>query len=329
MELFNYTYNSGIDIINLKKNLMKSDNFSSASSKNENISSIVKEKINTDLGPIFEENVRGIMENHFHFKKVIFPKTNFYKIITIQGCNSVKIIQNKGKEIKFKNNLYQFLFNDDFSLSYRDSKNKKWQIIEKEKSAIKSNITLNGKNISVSPTKEIEIDGFYQINNFKVELFDEKEVNIIFNNINKEEEIEFQYALLEVKLSKKKVGELALQLKKDHAFVKLLEKQAIFLGFINDKSVDSKEYKKYLKGIPCVIYGVQNSIFCKRNVVHQYDWLLISEFKYFKNQFDELLEKVNGIVNYIEEEKKRKEKKKLLGKKKERKESNTDDLGDE
>ena len=297
MELFNYTYNSGIDIINLKKNLMKSDNFSSASSINENISSIVKEKINTDLGPIFEENVRGIMENHFHFKKVIFPKTNFYKIITIQGCNSVKIIQNKGKEIKFKNYLYQFLFNDDFSLSYRDSKNKKWQIIEKEKSAIKSNITLNGKNISVSPTKEIEIDGFYQINNFKVELFDEKEVNIIFNNINKEEEIEFQYAVLEVKLSKKKVGELALQLKKDHAFVKLLEKQAIFLGFINDKSVDSKEYKKYLKDIPCVIYGVQNSIFCKRNVVHQYDWLLISEFKYFKNQFDELLEKVNGIVN--------------------------------
>ena len=308
---------------------MKSDNFSSASSINENISSIVKEKINTDLGPIFEENVRGIMENHFHFKKVIFPKTNFYKIITIQGCNSVKIIQNKGKEIKFKNYLYQFLFNDDFSLSYRDSKNKKWQIIEKEKSAIKSNITLNGKNISVSPTKEIEIDGFYQINNFKVELFDEKEVNIIFNNINKEEEIEFQYAVLEVKLSKKKVGELALQLKKDHAFVKLLEKQAIFLGFINDKSVDSKEYKKYLKDIPCVIYGVQNSIFCKRNVVHQYDWLLISEFKYFKNQFDELLEKVNGIVNYIEEGKKRKEKKQLLGKKKERKESNTDDLGDE
>ena len=297
MELFNCAFNSGIDIINLKKNLMKSDNFSSASSKNENISSIVKEKINTDLGPIFEENVRGIMENHFHFKKVIFPKTNFYKIITIQGCNSVKIIQNKGKEIKFKNYLYQFLFNDDFSLSYRDSKNKKWQIIEKEKSAIKSNITLNGKNISVSPTKEIEIDGFYQINNFKVELFDEKEVNIIFNNINKEEEIEFQYAVLEVKLSKKKVGELALQLKKDHAFVKLLEKQAIFLGFINDKSVDSKEYKKYLKDIPCVIYGVQNSIFCKRNVVHQYDWLLISEFKYFKNQFDELLEKVNGIVN--------------------------------
>ena len=225
---------------------MKSDNFSSASSKNENISSIVKEKLNTDLGPIFEENVRGIMENHFHFKKVIFPKTNFYKI------------------------------NDDFSLSYRDSKNKKWQIIEKEKSAIKSNITLNGKNISVSPTKEIEIDGFYQINNFKVELFDEKEVNIIFNNINKEEEIEFQYAVLEVKLSKKKVGELALQLKKDHAFVKLLEKQAIFLGFINDKSVDSKEYKKYLKGIPCVIYGVQNSIFCKRNVVHQSDWLFPS-----------------------------------------------------
>ena len=46
-----------------------------------------------------------------------------------------------------------------------------------------------------------------------------------------------------------------------------------------------KHYKKYLKDIPCVIYGVQNSIFCKRNVVHQYDWLLISEFKYFKDLY--------------------------------------------
>ena len=313
MELYNYTYNSGVDIINLKKNLMKVEKVSSSSSMKDEISSIVKEKINTDLGPIFEENIRGIMENHFNFKKVNFPKTNYYKIITIAGCNNVKILQNKEKTIKFKTNLYNFLFNNDFSFSYRNSKEKKWQIIGKENSAKESKITLNGKDITVSPTKEIEIDRFYHIKNFKIDLFDEKDVVIIFNNINKEEEIIFQYAVLEAKLSKNKVEDLALQLKKDYAFVKLLEKKAIFLGFINDTSVNSEIYKKYLEGIPCVIYGIRNSIFCKRNVIHQYDWLLISEFKV-------LMDKVNTIADYIEEEKRRKEEKNLLGKKKKGKE---------
>lgn len=342
MKLNIYSTPSYSEIINLKNNLMKNPTSDSMTSSSTEIGKRVREIINTDIGPILENNIRGILENIYKFKMVPIPRKTFYKKIKFGKNLFIYIVQNKEKEVSIDDKKYKFNFNDDFSVSCADIILGKVEIIKKEKSDLDSTIILDKREIKVSRYKEIEMDGFYEFENFNINIFGD-DVAILHKSVEQEDLKVVKFAAIEAKLSKKKIEDLAKQIKKDKRYLNILGKDenAIFLGFINDANTENNNYKHFLEKIKCVIYGIKKSTLCGKKVIQPIDWNLISQFNDFKSsvekqftdinsQLTELKKEVRGIYDYLKEKDKDKEekepKKNLVGKK--RKKYNSEESED-
>ena len=96
MEYIKYQDNFESDITNLKNNLMESKKGSTTSIKSD-ISSLIEQNINTYIGKIFEDNIRGILINMLNFQKVDIPQDIFYKQLEINKSTVVKVLQNEEK----------------------------------------------------------------------------------------------------------------------------------------------------------------------------------------------------------------------------------------
>ena len=295
MNLLLNSENSAKDIIKLKENLMKSNKTQSILSTSD-ISSTVKEILNTEKEEYFEENIREILINYYNFQSVKFPKIIFVKVIKYDD-KEIEIIQSVEKQVNIRGKKYNILFNDDFEILIKDELNNILGKIESKRSNENVELLVNEININISKYKEIEIDGFFELKNFKVNLFDDKEISIIYSNIENDEEGKYTHAAIEAKLSHKKTEGLIKQLKKDKHLLDICEyKSTILIGFINSAKIVPIDFKEKLKNIKCVIYGVKNSIFHGKNVVRPIDWNLERNFENFKKQVTTKLDK---IYNYL------------------------------
>ena len=295
MNLLLNSENSAKDIIKLKENLMKSNKTQSILSTSE-ISSTVKEILNTEKEEYFEENIREILINYYNFQSIKFPKNIFVKVIKYDD-KEIEIIQNVEKQVSIRGKKYNILFNDDFEILIKDELNNILGKIESKRSNENVELLVNEININISKYKEIEINGFFELKNFKVNLFDDKEISIIYSNIEIDEEGKYTHAAIEAKLSHKKTEGLIKQLKKDKHLLDICEyKSTILIGFINSAKVVPIDFKERLKNIKCVIYGIKNSIFHGKNVVRPIDWNLVKSFEDFKKQVTTQLDK---IYNYL------------------------------
>jgi len=295
MNLLLNSENSEKDIIKLKENLMKSNKTQSILSKSD-ISSTVKEILNTEKEEYFEENIREILVNYYNFQSVKFPKNIFVKVIKYND-KEIKIIQNVEKQVNIRGKKYNILFNDDFEILIKNELNNILGKIESKRSNENVELLVNEININISKYKKIEIDGFFELKNFKVNLFDDKEISIIYSNIENDKEGKYTHAAIEAKLNYKKTEGLIKQLKKDKHLLDIYEyKSTILIGFINSTKVVPIDFKEKLKNIKCVIYGIKNSIFHGKNVVRPIDWNLERNFENFKKQVTTKLDK---IYNYL------------------------------
>ena len=295
MNLLLNSENSAKDIITLKENLMKSNKTQSILSTSD-ISSTVKEILNTEKEEYFEENIREILINYYNFQRLKFPKNIFVKVIKYND-KEIEIIQSVEKQVNIRGKKYNILFNDDFEILIKDELNNILGKIESKRSNENVELLVNEININISKYKEIEINGFFELKNFKVNLFDDKEISIIYSNIENDEEGKYTHAAIEAKLSHKKTEGLIKQLKKDKHLLDICEyKSTILIGFINSAKVVPIDFKEKLKNIKCVIYGIKNSIFHGKNVVRPIDWNLERNFENFKKQVTTKLDK---IYNYL------------------------------
>ena len=310
--MFNYKFRKRFKgIKKLKEDLM------SKNPKNDNTVSSVRQVMNESTGKILEKNIRNILENNYGFKLLKYPEKIFIKKIRVEIGNKIKdeeIFQNEEATINIANKKYIFLFNEKFELLIKDSNNKTKTSILSNASNEESKVNLDGFNLTISPYKEMEIDGYFKMNKFKLEMFNENEIDVIYSNINKDDEKSFNNSIIEVKLSANKVDDLITQIRKDHHLLKLKnEKDTLVIGFINSNKIKNIAHFNSLDNKKCVIYGIKNSIFCGKEVTYHIDWDLERRVKSLEEKMDilnDLKPKIDKIYEYIMKQEKNDEEKK-------------------
>ena len=108
MNLLLNSQNSEKDIIKLKENLMKSNKTQSILSTSD-ISSTVKEILNTEKEECFEENIREILINYYNFQRLKFPKYIFFKVIKYDD-KEIEIIQSVEKQVNIRGKKYGCIY---------------------------------------------------------------------------------------------------------------------------------------------------------------------------------------------------------------------------
>ena len=232
--------NSINNIIELKQNLM------AANPKTDNSLSLTRQAINEKTGKIFEKNIRCILENMFGFKSMKYPDKIFTKKIRIEKGNNNEekdIFQNEETAFNINNKRYIFLFAQNFELIVRDQNNSEISKILSEQSNKESKINIEGIGVTISPYKEMEIDGYFRMGKFEVNMFDYNEIEVLFSNVKKEEEKYYIYCIIEAKLGENKVDELIKQIRKDHNLLKIKDiKNTILIGFINSIKIKDRNH---------------------------------------------------------------------------------------
>ena len=197
-----------------------------------------------------------------------------------------------------------FLFNEKFESLIKDSNNKTKTSILNNASNKESKVNLDGFNLTISPYKEMEIDGYFKMNKFKLEMFNENEIDVIYSNINKDDEKSFNNSIIEVKFNANKVDDLITQIRKDHHLLKLKnEKDTLVIGFINSDKIKNIAHFNSLDNKKCVIYGIKNSIFCGKEVTYHIDWDLERRVKSLEEKLDKIYEHIMKQEKNDEEKK--------------------------
>ena len=298
MLLDKYQTTSETNINYLKKNLMEINDQEEDISKSE-AASTVKQIMNTETRIIFEENIRASLEINCNFVKGNLPRDTYYKKLMFDNENVVCVIQNEPITVKIFNKTHTILFAEDRSLLIKNKEGEEILRVESEESGKNiNNKKIEGKQIFIYKCKELEIDGYYRINNFKKDMFDSNEVTILYSNLNNGEEKNYEYAVIKAKLNPKRFIDLTEKIRSDDRLFKALKKKAIFIGFVNSSKVES--IKKYiLRGIKCVIYGINKSIFFGKKVSRAIDWDLEIKYRELNNTVNILSNTVNSLTNSV------------------------------
>ena len=279
------------------------------SQKTDNSLSLVRLAINGTTGKIFEKNIRHILENNYGFKLQKYPEKIFTKKIRINRGDKIQdeeIFQNEEATLNINNKKYIFLFNERFELLIKDSDKKIIHTILSKDSNKESKINLDDNVVIISPYKEMEIDGFFQIERFEVDMFDSNEIDILYSNVSKDNEKCFTGTIIEVKLGANKVDNLISQIRKDHHLLKLKNNNdTLVMGFINSNKIKNKNHFDTLYNKKCVIYGIKNSIFCGKEVTYQIDWNLEKRVKSLEVKVNEIYEYIKKKEKDVQEKKER------------------------
>lgn len=291
MEEIIYDKNSDNDIKDLKENLMNLGSHSNSSSKI--ISDTVRQVINEEIGKIFENNLIELLQSQLKWTIGGIPRTFFYRELLVGS--KIEIVSSfQNKIIKFGDIDYVFQILDDESIKIQDvNANENEIIIPKgEKKTVTHSLT--NTKIIVSVSKKIEMDGSFNITNFSLNSFNHDEIVVYYNGIS--DFSPYNYAIIEAKLSQKKIKEMIAQLKKDKFVTKKIsDKNILFIGFINSDHLED-DISKEIAGCNLLILGIKNSHLFKREVTKYYDWELIKEIK---NEINDIKNEINNIKNEI------------------------------
>ena len=185
------------------------------SSKTDDTS--VKQIINEYKGKLFKENIRSILQYNYGFKKLDISPKIFKKKIEYDNKIISEILQNEETTVNIMNKSFIFLFDNKFNVQiYSEVKELLKTINSKFSNEDKTcQIKNTGLTIKLLAYTEMEIDGFFKIHNFSKNLFNNNEISIIYSNIINEKEENFEWSIIEAKLSPKKSNELITQIKKE------------------------------------------------------------------------------------------------------------------
>ena len=302
MILNQYLINTKNDIIQLKKDLMTEYTKDTGENNNtyidkKSIISDVKSMIKSDLGLIFEENIRGTLKYEYLLDESDFPRSVIYKRIKI-GQDSFTIFSPVKKLIKINGKYYSFQINKDYSISITNKKNTFINNVKDNQAFF----SVNSETISFFPHKELEVDGIFLIKNkFSTQMFNNDEVKVIFNNVKKNEEDKFDFAVLEIKLDPSNLKDIISQIKRDENFFQSITKEKIlYIGFVGAGNIEKINFKDVLH-TKCVIYSIKNNKLSKRNLVRSIDWITIDKVNKLNKKMNTITKEVNELTKEIKE----------------------------
>ena len=280
------------DLMSSNKSLARTAPISTSDNSSDRISDLVikevEKEINDDIGLLFEENIRKTLEIEYNWKLSYIPRKFFYRDIKFKGKIYLlsPFCQIEAKSfwlcINPENNVCQFI--------NKSNKQVKKEIGDNENV---QNITFENRIFTIGPPKEVSFAGLFANFDFEKLPFDKEEVEILFDNTNFND---YNFAVIEIKLNAFKIKELIDQLKEDRNIMsKIIENNAIYLGFINITRKDYQfvkniNFSEYCGDCNCILFGIKNGIFCKRNITYPVDWKLVSQFYSFKKEIKEEIE---------------------------------------
>lgn len=278
----NYLYNSGEEIIKLKEDLMSSNNNSVVSFSSEYF-----KNRNSEIGKIFEENIKSTMEFEFGWEKGNDEEHFFYRTVKID--ENEYVLKREGKlALKINGQNYSLISNSD-NITLKRGKKILKQYANNKRAIIKG--ILSRKKLLVNEEKEMEIDGYYLIENFDFSLLNE-DFSILFRNIDDEKLEEVSSVLIEAKLNKSKIPEMITQIKEDKKiYDKMTDNNILYMGIVGSsgrKKNININFAAELDGIKCVILEMNNSNFFGRNMKNPLDWKLIRQVKDLQSSVDEM-----------------------------------------
>lgn len=301
---YKFERNSKSNIEKLKQNLMTTEKALSVESKS--VISSIRQVENEKIGKLFESNIRHILENYYGFRKLDIPRRIFKKTIFYEKTKEKDIIQGDESTVTIENKIFIFFFDTNYVFQIKNENGDILNEIPSNLNNEKRTLKIKGTNItiSISPYNEIEADGLYEINSFSKDQFNIKDVTILYSNVDNEESKNFKYCNVEAKLSPDKINKLISQIKRGAYILKYFNKEPVIsLGFINSNIIKDNNYLNSLKNKKCVIYGINNSIFCGKEISQFIDWDLVEEVNKLRNDFKVLVKKVYEISKYIKKEK--------------------------
>ena len=114
---------------------------------------------------------------------------------------------------------------------------------------------------------------------------------------NREPELgDFKYVVVEIKLSKTTIGEMIEQIKRDKEVMeKIIKDKILYLGFVNSENINRKSIKD-IKGINFILFGIKNSQFYGRDILHYLDWNLIKKVDTLSEKIDNIERKLDILI---------------------------------
>ena len=280
--------------------------------KNE-ISKMINEKINNfhhgQVALIFEENIRQFLQLELNWRQSQIPREFFYREIKLKGSPySTLLTKNNSASFKTKNGLvFNITFNDNDNSCQiiNDFTNRQFDKLKDAPVELEKDIC--GKTIVVFPSKRIEMDGLFEVENFSFPYFNDNETSIIYKNFDNKDVQKFVYIIEEIKLSSNRISDLIQQIHSHNSIMnKILNHQIIYFGFcikkeitfdvkLNDMNIDLK----------FALIELKNDFLFGRKMTQFIDWALVKEFKnYAKNtdkKFQDLQNDVEDLKSYVED----------------------------
>ena len=295
----NYYLNAN-QINKLKKDLMPKHKNSGA---NSSISSSEYYKMkNKEVGIHFEENIRNILMLNYGLKKKEINRKLLYCYIKYDG-NSNLITNIEEKKLTISETIVTFRINDNKSLDIIFDNNN----FKKIKNQKESQQTILGKTVIITERKDMENDGWFNLNNFDIKKFDKNEICEIYKTIEPGKIKKAKQVIIESKLNKNKVNELLFQLNRDKKIIEKIENiqkdNILYMGFINAKSINIQDFinnviPKY-QDLKFILFGIKNEFFGKRKVTEFYDWELIKDVKRMEGRIDNLERRIGNLEKKV------------------------------
>ena len=309
MSIKNYLINSPTEINNLKSDLMSNNSSSNISMKT--LSSAFNQFYNMDIGPIFKDNIRKILTNIYGWKEINYPRNFYYRVIEYEGKTDI-FIENYAKKLHIAN--AKIIIEDNF-VTVINPDGKQEQIALKNDEINK--FVIGGKKLAIGFRQKIEVDGIFSEKSADISKFNKEEIELVYNNVDFKNLKKYEYIIVEIKLSQKRINDLTDQLIRDKFVFELItKKENLFLGFTKGKDIKFQLEDK-IEGINFILLGLKNSYLGERKMDQFLDWKTIQDldnlkkdlnnrFETFDNKFLNVLNELKDIKSMIAEQKGRK-----------------------
>ena len=289
----NYLLNSESHIIKLKSDLMISDNNSVISYSSE-----YYKNRNSEIGEVFEENIKNTLNFEFGWEKGDISEHFYYRIVKLDEDEYV--LMRDGKLAFNINGKKYFLISKPDNISLKRGK----AILKRydNNGAKKINEIISQKKLIIEKETEIEVDGYFKISNLDFSTFND-DFSILYMNINEEDIEEATNALIEIKLNKRKLPEMINQIKADrNIYEKIAKDKIIYIGIVGyserKHNIDIN-LEEELDGINCIILQMENFNFCGRNMKKSLDWKIIKEVQQMKQDIFNLKDDVVELKSSV------------------------------
>ena len=309
MSIKNYLINSPTEINNLKSDLMS--NNSSSNNSMKTLSSAFNQFYNMDIGPIFKDNIRKTLTNIYGWKETNYPRNFYYRVIEYEGKSDI-FIENYAKKLHIAN--AKIIIEDNF-VTVINPDGKQEQIALKNDEINK--FVIGGKKLAIGFRQKIEVDGIFSEKSADISKFNKEEIELVYNNVDFKNLKKYEYIIVEIKLSQKRINDLTDQLIRDKFVFELItKKENLFLGFTKGKDIKFQLEDK-IEGINFILLGLKNSYLGERKMDQFLDWKTIQDldnlkkdlnnrFETFDNKFLNVLNELKDIKSMIAEQKGRK-----------------------